>query len=142
MASNEKKRDVVRRLLLANPARSDRDIASEAGYSANMVGRVRLELQGNNRIPEVVKRRGLDGRERKKRSTDEEIRKAKPEFPPKRGRRASPCTELIRAMLDDTDGIITFRQAIPIFKVFRCDVSQNTFNVTKNRWKEAKGRKN
>jgi hypothetical protein len=45
---------------------------------------------------------------------------------------------MIRAMLDDTDGEITFSTAIPILKQAGFDVDQNTFNVTKSAWKRAK----
>lgn len=58
--------------------------------------------------------------------------------PATRGRVASPRTVLIRAMLDDTDGGLTFSTALPLIEKAGYTVDQNTFNVTKSAWKRAK----
>lgn len=60
------------------------------------------------------------------------------ETPSQRGRVASPRTVMIRAMLDDTDGGLTFSTALPILEKAGFTVDQNTFNVTKSAWKRAK----
>ena len=55
-----------------------------------------------------------------------------------RGRVASPRTVFVRAMLEDTDGEITYSTALPILEAAGFTVDQNTFNVTKSAWKRAK----
>lgn len=60
------------------------------------------------------------------------------EAPSQRGRVASPRTVMIRAMLDDTDGGLTFSTALPLLQKAGFDVNENTFNVTKSAWKKAK----
>lgn len=55
-----------------------------------------------------------------------------------RGRVASPRTVLIRQMLEDSNGEITFSVALPELQKAGFDVDHNTFNVTKSAWKRAK----
>jgi hypothetical protein len=58
------------------------------------------------------------------------------ETPATRGRVASPRTMVIRAMLTETNGELTYSAAVPLLKQQGYEVDQNYFNVIKSSWKK------
>jgi len=63
--SSEQKRELIDRLLAADPSKSDRQIAKLARADHKTVGKVRSEKQATGEIPQLEKRTGADGKTRK-----------------------------------------------------------------------------
>ena len=71
----EQKRDLIGKLLKANPEKSNRQIATELGRSHVTVGAVREELESTGQIDQLKKTKGKDGKSRpaKKNQTTEKV---------------------------------------------------------------------
>jgi hypothetical protein len=67
--TGEQKREVVAKLLEANPDRSNRSIARVAKVDDKTVGAVRRELEATAEIPQLDKRTGKDGKARPAKAT-------------------------------------------------------------------------
>ena len=61
----EQKDDLIVKVLVANPAKSDREIAKAVRVDHKKVGRVRKRAEATGAVAPVEKRTGADGKERK-----------------------------------------------------------------------------
>ena len=62
----EQKRDLIVKLIKADPAKSDRQIAETAKVDNKTVGKVREKLEATEEIPQLTETTGKDGKKRKK----------------------------------------------------------------------------
>jgi ParB/Sulfiredoxin domain len=87
----DQKRDLVAKVLKAQPEKSDRQIATQAKVDHKTVGTQRKKLEATGEIPQSKTRTGADGKARKQpaRST----RRSKPKTPPKKTPTAAPTPE-------------------------------------------------
>jgi hypothetical protein len=67
--TGEQKREIVAKLLNANPEKSNRSIARAAKVDDKTVGAVRRELEATAEIPQLDKRTGKDGKARPAKAT-------------------------------------------------------------------------
>jgi hypothetical protein len=94
--TTEQKRDLLGKLIKANPAASDRSIGKVANVDNKTVAAVRKGMEATEEIPQLKTREGADGKKRTwKRKTRTEVEKAVTDF--KRYR------ELMVGALDDFD---------------------------------------
>jgi hypothetical protein len=61
----EQKRELIAKLIKADPARSDRQIAETAKVDNKTVGKVREKLEATEEIPQLTETTGKDGKRRK-----------------------------------------------------------------------------
>ena len=62
MQTSEQKRDLIGKLLKANPEASDRTIAKQTKVDNKTVAKARAKLEGREEIPHVEKRTDASGR--------------------------------------------------------------------------------
>jgi hypothetical protein len=63
--TNEKKREIIERLLKENPEQSNRTIAKETKSSHKKVAKIRAKLESTGALPQLEKTTGADGKARK-----------------------------------------------------------------------------
>jgi hypothetical protein len=79
--TTEQKRDLLAKLIKADPAASDRSIAKVAGVDNKTIGAVRAGLETTEEFPQLETRVGADGKKRKrKKTTRTETEKAVTDF--------------------------------------------------------------
>jgi ParB-like chromosome segregation protein Spo0J len=79
----EQKREIIAKLIKADPSKSDRQIAKQAKVDHKTVGAARVELEGRGEIPHVEERTDTKGRKQptKKRKTSGDVEEIETENP-------------------------------------------------------------
>lgn len=67
--TQEQRREVIAKVLVAEPGRANRDIAAELKVDDKLVGRVRAKLEATASLPQLDRTTGRDGKERPARAS-------------------------------------------------------------------------
>jgi len=112
--NSEQKRDVIAKLIAADPSKSDRQIAETAKVSPTTVGTVRAKMEPTVQTGQLPKRVGKDGKERKqpaknrRRDVDE-----KGSIQPKKGEPLDPPVSGLPATLEKRTSGLPAKAAKP-----------------------------
>jgi hypothetical protein len=101
----EQRRELIAKLIKAQPEKSDRQIAATAKASPTTVGTVRAKLGSTVQPGQLAKRVGKDGKARKlpaKRPTDDDMRATKPERDAKKKKEAADAEATWRHVHEET----------------------------------------
>jgi hypothetical protein len=90
----EQRRELIEKLLKADPGQSDRQIAETAKVSDKTVAAVRRQAEARAEIPHVEKRTDRKGRSQPARKEKSKVGKAQPRLAVVRGGRSEPKPEL------------------------------------------------
>lgn len=117
--SSDQKREVIAKILVANPEVSDRRIAKMAAVDHKTVGAVRQEREASGEIPQLAKRTGADGKVRNG--------KVRPAAPRQIGNYPGQVTRLFSAWdLASPDACREFIQFVRRQRKFPADLFEET----------------